>query len=259
MADMTDIQLGATARSVEDVILLKEMGLALAEIAITDPEGFYEQIDGYREVADRTRIKYLCHGPREGDPNDIHALEKSYLPKVLKIFPIMPKLDMSLLTIHLWLDRRFIKKDTITRKTDMLNEITEYASNLGISVCLENMSERAEDLSEVLQDVPLLNITLDLGHAQLLSDKNTSHGFIEQFPEKIKHIHIHDNYGGNSPEDDLHLPIGKGSIDFVSIFSELRRIPYRGSMTLELKPFEIRECIDYAKALIRGDFNYPVS
>ena len=135
----------------------------------------------------------------------------------------------------------------------MLRKITEHAENLGIKVCLENMSERAGDLSAVFKKVPLLNMTLDLGHAQLLSDENTSYGFIDKFPEKIRHIHIHDNYGGNSPADDLHLPPGKGKINFQSIFMNLNKISFNGTMTLELKPFEVRECIDYVKMLIRNN------
>jgi len=53
-------------------------------------------------------------------------------------------------------------------------------------------------------------MTLDLGHGELLCEENRSLGFIEKFPERIKHVHLHDNRGGNSPTDDLHLPPGEG-------------------------------------------------
>ena len=248
---MANIQLGATARSFEDVFFLNRIGLQFAEIAIVDPDAFDEKISSYRATMERTGIYYLCHGPREGDPNDIHNLENGYLPKLFKIFSIMPKLDMSVLTIHFWLDKRFIKKETLTHKIDMLRRITERADCFGIKICLENMSERVEDLSTVFKKIPMLNMTLDLGHAQLLSAENTSYGFMDQFPERIQHIHIHDNHGGNSPADDLHLPVGQGSIDFLSLFHHLDRISYEGTMTLELKPFEIMECIDYVKELIK--------
>ena len=248
---MTDIQLGATARSVEDVFFLNKIGLQFAEIAIVDPDTFDEKVSIYRATMERTGIYYLCHGPREGDPNDIHSLENRYLPKLFRIFSIMPKLDMSVLTIHFWLDKRFIKEGALKQKIDMLRRITERAECFGIKICLENMSERVEDLSTVFKKIPLLNMTLDLGHAQLLSAENTSYGFMDQFPERIQHIHIHDNHGGTSPADDLHLPVGKGSIDFISLFRHLDKISYEGTMTLELKPFEIEECIDYVKELIR--------
>ena len=53
------------------------------------------------------------------------------------------------------------------------------------------------------------------------------------------------------PENDLHLPPGKGSVDFKNIFNSLSNIGYRGTATLELKPVEIRSCLGFIKKLLR--------
>jgi len=53
------------------------------------------------------------------------------------------------------------------------------------------------------------------------------------------------------PENDLHLPPGKGSVDFKNIFNFLSNIGYRGTATLELKPVEIRSCLGFIKILLR--------
>ena len=95
-------------------------------------------------------------------------------------------------------------------------------------------------------------LTLDLGHAELLCEENRSPGFIEQFPGRIQHIHLHDNRGGNSPKDDLHLPPGEGVIDFAGLFEKLRRIYYDRTVTLELKPHEIRNCLAYVSEMVSG-------
>ncbi|MHC1727015.1 MAG: sugar phosphate isomerase/epimerase family protein [Syntrophobacteraceae bacterium] len=252
------ILLGGTARSPEDVTSLQELGLGFAEITIANPADFHPLLEKYRALPGATEFFYLCHGPREGDPNNINALETIYLPKLLQILHIMPELEMKLLTLHLWMDPRFVSKQAIDYKTGFLGRVTEKASNSGIIVCLENLSESAGHLEEVFAAVPELNLTLDLGHAELLTDENTSFGFLENCPERIKHIHMHDNRGGNSPDDDLHLPPGDGKIDFHEIFEKLHAVHYWETITLELRPEQIESCLKYVKRLVyptehRGD------
>jgi len=193
---------------------------------------------------------YLCHGPREGDPNDIHTLETIYFPKLLQILSIMSELEIRLLTLHLWLDPRFVLEETIVYKIGFLKRLTERASGSGITVCLENLSEKADQLAEVFAAVPRLNLTLDLGHAELLSKENTSFGFLAHCPDRIRHIHMHDNHGGTSPGDDLHLPPGEGKIDFQKIFQKLHAVHYRGTITLELRPGQIESSLGYVKSLV---------
>jgi sugar phosphate isomerase/epimerase len=95
-------------------------------------------------------------------------------------------------------------------------------------------------------------LTLDLGHGQLLTTENTSHGLIKNYPERIRHIHLHDNRGGNSPQDDLHLPVGQGTIRFSRIMIALKQMGYERTMTLELRPKEIGACLGYVRHLL-GD------
>ncbi|MDY7039206.1 MAG: sugar phosphate isomerase/epimerase [Thermodesulfobacteriota bacterium] len=245
-----DVQLGGTARSVEDVEKIHSLGLQFVEIPITDPEKFSSLVRVYRDQKKKLGLYYLCHGPREGDPNDTEVLERDYIPKILDILPLMIKLDMNLLTIHLWLDPRFVKKEVIEFKIDLLKRVIDRATDNGIIICLENLSENAAHMVFPFSYLPLLNMTLDLGHAQLLTDINTSCGFMEQYPERIKHIHMHDNRGGDSYLDDLHLPPGEGIIDFKKIFDRLRGIGYKHTITLELTPLEIKNCLGYVKKLV---------
>jgi len=244
------IQLGGTARSPEDVISLHELGLRFAEITIANPDDFRAYQEKYRASSRETGLFYVCHGPREGDPNNIHTLETVYFPKLLQVLSIMPELEMRLLTVHLWMDPRFVNEETFAYKIGFLKRLTERASGSGITVCLENLSENATHLARVFAAVPLLNLTLDMGHAELLSKANTSFGFLENCPDRIKHIHLHDNRGGNSPDDDLHLPVGDGQIDFHGIFQKLHAVNYSGTMTLELRPAQIESCLGYVEDLI---------
>ena len=44
--------------------------------------------------------------------------------------------------------------------------------------------------------------------------KNASPDIIEHHFPRISHLHLHDNHGGVSPKDDLHLPPGEGIVSF---------------------------------------------
>jgi sugar phosphate isomerase/epimerase len=247
------IDIGGSAGSPGDLRELHALGLAFAEVAISEPASFSPLVREYRHLKESLGLYLLCHGPREGDPNDVRALESGYYPKILQILPIMNRLDMHLLTLHLWLDRRFIKEQVLSFKIQLLNRIVLEASRRKITICIENLSEEARDMARALAEIPDLMITLDLGHAQLLSEENRSFGFLSECPARVKHIHMHDNRGGNSHLDDAHLPPGQGTVDFKNIFKIVRRIGYEGTLTLELKPKEIRSCLPYVKSLLRED------
>ena len=249
---MKEIDLGGTARSPEEVTSLYDLGLRFAEIPISNASKFLPLVPVYESLQNKLGLFYLCHGPKEGDPNDVEALNRVYLPKVLELFPIMQSLSMRLLTIHLWLDRRFVQKNALDSKRDILKRMVDKASEYSIMVCIENLSEEARDLEPAFHEIPSLMMTLDLGHGELLCEENRCVDFIEKFPERIKHVHLHDNRGGNSHTDDLHLPPGEGVIDFKGLFEALCRMNYDRTVTLELKPHEIRKCLAYVSELVSG-------
>jgi len=244
------IALGGTARNPEDIEVLHNLRLEFAEIPIANLKNFKKNINEFLKLKEKTGLYYLCHGPREGNPNNINSLKRDYYPHVLEILEIMPTLNMSLLTLHLWMDHRFVKGKVIDFKIELLKKIIDKAGEKRIIICLENLSENWHDLKIAFSKIPLLNLTLDAGHAQLLREKNTSFGLIKTYPDRIKHVHLHDNLGGNTPEDDLHLPPGKGIVDFKNIFNALSEIDYIGTATLELKPFEIKSCLGFVKKLL---------
>ena len=187
------ISLGGTARRPEDVEALINLGLEFAEIPIENINKFKQNFNKYLTFLESSRFYFLCHGPKEGDPNDIASLREAYAPHVVDILQLMPALGMSLLTVHLWLDRRFVKPDALDFKIDLLGDIIEKAADKGITVCLENLSEDCHDIAMAFGRLPSLYFTLDVGHAQLLRGKNLALDILGSFPDRIKHLHLHDN------------------------------------------------------------------
>ena len=244
------IALGGTARGPEDVAMLYDLGLDFAEVSLKDMSNFAKSISDFIELRSKTNLFYLCHGPNEGDPNDTIYLREHYLPCMLEILDIMPVLNMSLLTLHLWVDHRFVKAHVIDLKIDLLREIIDKARERNITICLENLSENWEDLDRIFKQLSQLCLTLDVGHAQLLRPKTTAFDLITAYPHRIKHLHLHDNMGGNSVDDDLHLPVGEGKVDFLGILGALKEAGYTGTATLELKPEEIKRCLASVRKLL---------
>jgi sugar phosphate isomerase/epimerase len=76
-----------------------------------------------------------------------------------------------------------------------------------------------------------LKLTLDIGHAHI-GDKEGRRAldFIEMFPDRISHIHASDNFG----QEDNHLPVGTGTVNFPEIIKALKEIGYDDTITLEV-------------------------
>lgn len=89
----------------------------------------------------------------------------------------------------------------------------EICSEYGnLCVFIENMFDDTPELlcrlAENLTDSKNFGVCLDLAHAHL--SKVSLSGWIDSLKKYIKHIHINDNYG----EEDQHLAVGKGNIDW---------------------------------------------
>jgi sugar phosphate isomerase/epimerase len=231
--------LGGHVRSLNDLDFLQTANFDFGELVLNDEAS----IAYWGESGIKNRFKWgfylIAHGPREGPPNDISNLWDRYYPSLLTCIDMLSKMEIPLLTVHMWTDRRFVLAEVIDEKISALKRLVEYALPRQVFIALENLSEPAADLSPVLSAVPGLGITLDVGHAELLTSSNTSIGIIRECGPSIRHIHLHDNNGGDSVESDLHLPPGQGVVDFMSIFRELLRSGYDGTMTIEVERDEL--------------------
>jgi len=105
--------------------------------------------------------------------------------------------------------------------------LLKIASDYGVKIAIENVPEPYPFLmknvkqftkfyEEINEDIGLV---FDVGHANL---NGQIEYFLTSFANKIVHIHAHDNHGN----DDQHLGIGYGNIDWKNFANLLRRISY---------------------------------
>lgn len=127
-------------------------------------------------------------------------------------------------------DRKFI----IDRNIASLKELYPVANKAGVGLMIENLPgsfNTVKQLSELLDPLPELGLHLDIGHANLLTDYNTTDEILKAYGSRLKHVHMHDNKGGSA---DLHLPLGTGTIELDYYVRALQSRGYDGTITLEV-------------------------
>ncbi len=241
---------GATVKAVEDIALLRDLGLGLGEIVFRNADmcDFWVQ-SGVRNNFGPGFL-LIAHAPKEGPPNDPANIWDNYMPALEHTIRTCEAMGIHFLTIHFWLDARFVRPDVREQKIAALGEILAFGKSRRVTVALENLSEQAQDFAKIREAVHELAITLDLGHAQLLSEVNTSFEIIAQMGDAIKHLHLHDNHGGNGVHDDLHLAVGRGVVDFPRILKALVGKGYDGTVTLEVEKEDLVTSWDRVRRIL---------
>jgi len=232
--------IGGRAHTVEEVDLIAREGFPFAEISIRDPLEFRNEINPLLRLKNGTNIFYLAHGPEEENPWDLEIIQGKFLPLIRSLLDCAAELSIALFTIHFWIDRRFVDLHIVLEKLKVLKDLSKYAADRGITLCIENLSETFSDFSLAFGNIRGLEMTLDVGHGELLAETNTAYDFTRYCPDRIHHLHLHDNRGGDTPKNDLHLPLGDGVIDFFSILRNLKANGYEKTITLEVKPQFLR-------------------
>jgi len=127
-------------------------------------------------------------------------------------------------------DRKFI----IEKNLQSLRELFVEARRFGVGLMIENLPETFNtvmQLSELLDPLPELGLHLDIGHANLSTDRNTTGDLLAAYGSRVRHVHLHDNKGGNA---DLHLPLGAGTIEVTHYIHLLQATGYNNTITLEV-------------------------
>jgi len=241
---------GGHVKEIEDIGFLKDLGFDFGELVLSTAKARRLWFSsGFRNSVDEGFF-LVAHGPNEGPPNDLDNLRNKCYPTLCKTVDVVAKLGINLLVIHLWTDRRFVKPEVREEKKQVLTRLCGYAAARKVLICLENLSEDAEDLATALNSAPELGLTLDVGHGQLLAETNTSFRIIDELFPFIKHIHLHDNKGGRGVADDLHLAIGDGVVDFEGILGALVRKGFDGTMTLEVQKDAVEKSCEIVKYIV---------
>jgi sugar phosphate isomerase/epimerase len=143
-------------------------------------------------------------------------------------------------------DRRFI----IDRNLQSIRELLPLTRELGVGLMIENLPggfNTVQQVAELLDPVPELGLHLDIGHANLLVEHNTTDDLVKAYGSRLQHVHLHDNKGGSA---DLHLPLGTGTVDTGRYIRSLQAAGYDGTITLEVFTPD-RQHLNYSRQFLR--------
>jgi sugar phosphate isomerase/epimerase len=229
----------------EELESLALLGFDFLELAMDPPAAHYAAIRDQKAellaALDRHKLQLVCHLPTFVSLADLtDSIRQASLTEVLKALETAASLAVEKVVAHPAAISGmgvFVPELARRHAYESLAVIVSKASELGLSLCLENMFPRSRfgvevvEFRNIFNRFPTLKLTLDTGHANIGSPRGKrTMRFIEAFAARIGHIHVSDNFG----KEDNHLPIGSGNIQFAKILTALKKSGYDGTVTFEV-------------------------
>lgn len=183
--------------------------------------------DRIKKLLDCYDFKYFVHAPCIGvnlaslNPSLRRASEKT----VVKAVKFAYEIDAELLVTHVGRLSRDYPPEFIEKSMDnaigSLKRINTLSENFRVTFTIEN-DHKAKDhvlAGDIWQITHLIEkvgckLTFDVGHANTFGKPEE---FACSLKNHIVNIHLHDNNG----QEDSHLPLGKGKINFKEIIEEV--------------------------------------
>lgn len=239
--------------------LLKDAGFTAYDFSMCSKAGLdMVEADDYLDRARDLRayadsIGIVCnqtHAPfasaRKGD----EAYNRAMMPKLLRAIEISGALGAKICVVHPCNDY------TAEENGELLySKLAETAKRANVKVACENMwnweagsptatpaacSHHDDFLKhmQVLQaiDKDVFTACVDIGHAEMRGLDTSAAQMIETLGDFVGCIHLHDN---NCLHDNHNMPFAY-AIDFDSMIAALRKIGYKGDITLEVDGFHDR-------------------
>ena len=139
-----------------------------------------------------------------------------------------------------------------------LERVIPLAQELGVKVLVEPepdlLIERTQEFKSFIKDVKSdwVGLNLDIGHFYCVGEDPKA-AFEELF-EWVGHVHLEDIAPSRAHD---HLIAGQGAIQFPEIFATMKRLGYRGDISLELYPYVDmpeeagRQSLDYLRPIFQ--------
>ena len=231
-----------------------EMGFDFIDLTLEPPAAAASRIDvqELRKALEANHLQVVGHTayylPR---CNPFESIRRAAVEELKLCLEVFAELGASWMNIHP--DRQapfYERKYIIERNLQSLRELFVVAQQVGVGLMIENLPgsfNNVRQLAELLDPMPELGLHLDIGHANLLVDYNTTDEILAAYSRRLRHVHLHDNKGGSS---DLHLPLGTGTIDTMRYVRALQARGYDQTITLEVFTPD-RQHLAYSQQLLR--------
>jgi len=239
---------------IQEIEWMAHMGLEFIDLTLEPPTAASWRVDplAVRAALEKHRMQVVGHTayylPLGSAFEEVRRACVSELRRCIEVFSTVGARWMNLhadrhTPMH---PRPFYIEQNIRTFQELLPD----ARRLGVGLMIENLPgsyNTAAQLGELLEPLPELGLHLDIGHANLEVSYNTTEEILTAYGSRLRHVHLHDNRGGNA---DLHLPLGCGDVDVRRHVRALRHCGYDGTITLEVFTPD-RHFLAYSRDVLR--------
>ena len=191
------------------------------------------------EAAKSSGVKFTVHSPfadiNIASPSK--PMLKAALKRLEQSMSYANALDARLWVLHPGCKTgisMFYLGDDWKQNVKSIQALHKTANDYGVTLAIENLPEKygflmkgAEDFQRFYDESGLdIGIVLDVGHANL---EGRVEPFLQKLPNKLVHVHVSDNMG----ENDQHLGIGYGAINWRNFVETLKQIGFSGTVVTE--------------------------
>jgi sugar phosphate isomerase/epimerase len=223
---------------ISEIRWVAEMGFDFIDLTLEPPSANAREVDAraVRNALQENNLQIVGHTAYYLPLcNPFESLRRAAVDELKQCLEVFAVLGASWMNIHP--DRQapfYPRKSIIERNLQSLRDLLPLSQELGVGLMIENLPgsfNTVRQLSELLDAMPELALHLDIGHANLMVEYNTTDDLLAAYWSRLRHVHLHDNKGGSS---DLHLPLGSGNIDTGRYVRALQARGYNGTITLEV-------------------------
>ena len=219
----------------KEILWISGAGFEFIDLAVEPPYGVLSHTMRIKELLQEKDLDVIGHI----DPHIPHAhrhrqIREASLEIIKRSLDQLSRVGARKVTVHPdYPSYQQTDEDMIKLHIDSLNQMVPIAESMGLTLMLENFIAPFDwpgTFVKILESVPKLEVHLDVGHANLCPECGRLEDFFEVLADRIIHLHLSDNKGN----DDDHLPLGAGVIDWEWVARTLKQYNYDGSVTLEV-------------------------
>ena len=228
----------------KEIELVRKLGFDFVEITMewpgASPEILIKNKNKILNLLSKFKSKPIAHTWYIDLGSSYEHVRKGGISEAKKMIGIASLLKIDLINFHFYssgLRPSLVKyrKEILTNIINSFKEIVRYAKSKKVKVMTENLAAHSEvtdfnDFKFVIDRVPNLKVHLDIGHAFIQHGMEGVKNYMFTFKDSLAHIHVSDNDG----EEDEHLPLGKGKINFEQVAKWLKQVNYDKTITFEV-------------------------
>jgi sugar phosphate isomerase/epimerase len=224
-------------------------GFDYVDLTLEPPGAWPVEANEIRALLDETRLGVVGHTafylPVASPFGPLRAAARNLIVAALEVFAAV---GARVVTLHPDpVTRSFPRAEVLAGNAEAARELGDAAAARDIALAIENLGPAfgtAADLAPLVEAHPAVRFHLDVAHAHLGGRRMTE--LLAAFADRLAHVHVSDNLG----VDDLHLPLGAGSIPWPEVVAALKEAGYAGTVTLEVFSRELRH-LDVSQRLWR--------